>query len=66
VFCLSPYSPNFNSIEEVFSKIEGILRRAEARTGEALIKAKAKAISAVGATDVGRFFKDCGYGPSGQ
>ena len=29
---LPPYSPDFKPIEEAFSKIKGILRKAEART----------------------------------
>ena len=29
---LPPYSPDLNPIEEAFSKIKGILRKAEART----------------------------------
>jgi transposase len=36
---LPPYSPDLNPIEEAFSKIKGILRRAEARTREALVEA---------------------------
>src|SRR3712207_2735995 len=31
---LPPYSPDFNPIEEAFSKIKGVLRKAEARTRE--------------------------------
>ncbi len=34
---LPPYSPDLNPIEEAFSKIKGILRKAEARSREALI-----------------------------
>ncbi len=34
---LPPYSPDFNPIEEAFSKIKGLLRKAEARSREALI-----------------------------
>ena len=32
---LPPYSPDFNPIEEAFSKIKGALRKAQARTREA-------------------------------
>ena len=35
---LLPYSPDFNPIEEGFSKIKGFLRKAEARTREALVE----------------------------
>src|SRR5215207_10023810 len=33
---LPPYSPDYNPIEEAFSKIKGLLREAEARTRETL------------------------------
>ena len=36
---LPPYSPDSNPIEEAFSKVKGILRKAEARTREALVEA---------------------------
>jgi transposase len=36
---LPPYSPDLNPIEEAFSKVKGILRKAEARTREALEEA---------------------------
>ena len=59
---LPPYSPDLNPIEEAFSKIKGILRKAEARTREALVGAMGEAISAVTARDAWGFFEHCGYG----
>lgn len=58
---LPPYSPDLNPIEEAFSKIKGILRKAEARTREALVEAMDATISAVTARDARGFFKHCGY-----
>lgn len=58
---LPAYSPDFNPIEEAFSKIKGILREAEARTREALMEALGTALLAVSARDVGGFFNHCGY-----
>ena len=58
---LPPYSPDFNPIEEAFAKIKGILRRAEARSREALIEVIGRAISAVSAQDAMGFFEHCGY-----
>ncbi|CAA9404618.1 MAG: hypothetical protein AVDCRST_MAG78-37 [uncultured Rubrobacteraceae bacterium] len=58
---LPPYSPDFNPIEEAFSKIKGLLRRAGARTREALIEALGVAISAVSARDARGFFEHSGY-----
>jgi transposase len=58
---LPPYSPDFNPIEEAFAKIKGLLRKAEARSREALLEAMGKAISALGAEDARGFFEHCGY-----
>lgn len=63
---LPPYSPDFNPIEQVFSKIKGLLRRAEARTRKALIEAMGQALDAVSARNVRGFFKHCGYHPVDQ
>jgi transposase len=63
---LPPYSPDLNPIEEAFSKIKGLLRKAEACTREALIEAIGEAISAVTAWDVRGFFEHCGYRQVGQ
>ncbi len=59
---LPPYSPDFNPIEEAFSKIKGILRKSEARTRKGLIEAMGAALSAVSARDAWGFFEHCGYG----
>ena len=63
---LPPYSPDFNPIEQAFSKIKGLLRRAEARTRESLIEAMGLALSAVSTRDAQGFFGHCGYCPAGQ
>jgi transposase len=63
---LPPYSPDFNPIEQAFSKVKGILRRVEARTRETLIAAMGRALSAVSASDARGFFSHCGYSPMGQ
>jgi transposase len=58
---LPPYSPDLNPIEEAFSKIKRLLRKAEARTRKALIEAICAAICAVTDRDVRGFFEHCGY-----
>jgi transposase len=58
---LPPYSPAYNPIEEAFSKVKGILRKAESRTRETLLEAIGAAISAVTAKDARSFFEHCGY-----
>ncbi len=63
---LPPYSPDFNPIEEAFAKIKGLIRKAEARSREALLEAIATAISALSAQDAMGFFEHCGYRAVGQ
>ncbi len=58
---LPPYSPDLNPIEEAFSKIKAFIRKAEARSREALIEAIGAAIWAVTARDARGFFEHCGY-----
>ena len=58
---LPPYSPDLNPIEEAFSKVKGLLRRAGARTREALIEAMGRALDVVTAEDARGFFEHCGY-----
>jgi len=59
---LPPYSPDLNPIEEAFSKIKNLLRKAEARTRETLLEAMGQAISSVTDEDARGFFSHCGYG----
>ena len=58
---LPSYSPDLNPIEEAFSKIKRIVRKAEARAKEALIEAIGSALSAVSSRDARSFFEHCGY-----
>jgi transposase len=63
---LPPYSPNLNPIEQAFAKVKGLLRKAGARTREALIEAMGAVLSAVGARDASNFQGHCGYRTSAQ
>lgn len=58
---LPPYSPDFNPIELAFAKIKEHLRRAAARTFEALVAAIGEALDTVAATDARGFFAHCGF-----
>jgi transposase len=58
---LPAYSPDCNPIEEAFSKTKGALRKAQARTREALIEALGVAISAVTPRDARGFFEHGAY-----
>jgi transposase len=63
---LPPYSPDLNPIEEAFSKIKGLVRKAEACTREALIEAVGAALWAITVRDARGFFEHCGYRSPGQ
>ena len=65
VLYLPPYSPNLNPIKEGFSKIKGLLRKAEARAREALIEAMGPSLSVVTGLDARGYFPHCGYGAVG-
>lgn len=58
---LPSYSPDFNPIEEAFSKVKTSLRKARARSFEALVEATGSALSAVSKQDAWGFFTHCGY-----
>jgi transposase len=66
VVYLPPYSPDFNPIEQAFSKLKASLRGAEARTREALIEAMGAALSTISARDAWGFFGHCGYRSAAQ
>jgi transposase len=58
---LPPYSPDFNPIEHAFSKVKQSLRRAHARTDDALRKATWNAFSTISQADAAGWFAHCGY-----
>src|SRR5687768_17643843 len=63
---LPSYSPDLNSIEEAFSKIKHLVRKAGARVREALIGAIARALAAVTIEDAASWFVHAGYRPQDQ
>lgn len=63
---LPSYSPDLNPIEEAFSKIKSIVRKAGARTREALNEAISEALAAVTLEDAAGWFAHCGYRPQDQ
>lgn len=58
---LPPYSPDFNPIENLWSKVKEALRSAATRTADALGHAVANAIASVTASDCRGFFGHAGY-----
>jgi transposase len=63
VLFLPGYSPDLSPIEETFSKLKSFLRRAGARTREALEEAICQALLTVTTQDARGWFGHCGYVP---
>ncbi len=61
VWYLPPYSPDFNPIEQMWSKIKQILRSIAARSFEGLIEAIRIALSQVSLEDLLGWFTHSGY-----
>lgn len=61
---LPAYSPDFNPIEKMWSKVKEFLRNAKARTQEALLNAIAEALKTITYQDSRGWFASCGYGAS--
>ncbi len=59
---LPPYSPDFNPIELMWSKVKNALRSAKARTQEELWNATATALTQITSTDTQGFFRHCFVG----
>ena len=64
LWLLPSYSPDLNPIEEAFSKVKNLIRKAKARTLEALFAVTGRALEAVSEEDARCFFDDCGYDAS--
>ena len=58
---LPAYSPDFNPIEKMWSKVKNLLRGAEARTPDDLITAIGQALAKVTPQDALGWFVSCGY-----
>ena len=60
IWDLPPYSPDFNPIEEMWSKVKNVLRKAKARTLDTLIQAVAEALEDITEQDCIGWFKHRG------
>jgi len=58
---LPAYSPDFNPIEQFFAKLKALLRKAAARTIEALIEAIADVLTKVSSLECANYFASRGY-----
>jgi transposase len=66
VWFLPAYSPDLNPIEEAFSKLKSALRRAAARTRDALTDAIRSALQTITPADVHGWYTHCGYPSAAQ
>lgn len=58
---LPPYSPDLNPIEQAFAKFKAILRKAAARTLDALSDAIARALTAFSPDECANYIANSGY-----
>jgi transposase len=61
LWLLPPYSPDWNPIEMMWSKVKQLIRGVEPRTFDALVEAVFQSMDAVTAADAVGFFEHCGY-----
>ena len=62
LFFLPKYSPDLNPIEQVFAKLKHLLRKAAARTFEALIAAIGQLLGTYTQQECTNYFANAGYG----
>ena len=60
VLPLPPYSPDYNPIDDVFSKVKEVLRRAGARAKDELYDALSEALWQVATADILAWFQHAG------
>lgn len=60
---LPPYSPDFNPIEQLFAKLKALLRKAAARTVDALWQTIAEVIEVFTPNECANYFRNSGYEP---
>jgi transposase len=58
---LPPYSPDLNPIEQLFAKLKALLRKAAARTKEALWSAIGELLDAFPQNACRNYLENCGY-----
>jgi transposase len=61
IFFLPTYSPDFNPIEQAWSKLKTFLRQQQARSREALDQAISQGLNLISQQDARAWFKHCGY-----
>jgi transposase len=61
LFFLPKYSPDLNPIEQVFAKLKHLLRKAAARTGDAVCAAIGESLQAFTPAESANYFANAGY-----
>lgn len=61
VWYLPPYSPDFNPIEQMWSKVKNHLRSLAARTKRTLVTAIGKSLRTITSADAAGWFNHAGY-----
>jgi len=61
---LPPYSPDFNPIENAFSKLKALLRARAERTIDALWDAVGEIVTLFSPSECANYFAACGYDPT--
>jgi transposase len=64
LFFLPKYSPDLNPIEQVFAKLKHLLRKAGARTVEAICTAIGELLGAFTPEECANYFRNSGYEPT--
>lgn len=58
---LPPYSPDFNPIEQMWSQVKALLKKAKARTQKTLYQAIGAALRTVRSSDLAHYYDAAGY-----
>jgi len=58
---LPPYSPDFNPIEKLFAKLKALLKKAAARTIDALWTEVGNLLNCFSEEECRNYFRSCGY-----
>ena len=64
LFYLPPYSPDLNPIEQAFSKLKTLLRKANARSFDQVEDAVAVLLQQIEPEECLNFFREAGYAPT--
>jgi transposase len=64
LFLLPKYSPDLNPIEQVFAKLKHLLRKAAARSREAVCKTIGELLTTYTPDECAAYVKNSGYGPT--